>query len=194
MRKQLQVIKADGSVEEYLHTKIWATLNHAFDSIGQSDSYMTEQLADVVTYYLYHTHNKMQVRSSEILAIIKVVLTNTGYEEAAVSLSEHHWERQLKRNRLEVQAWDTNDWANTEELCAASETSDKARWNKSIIVDDLVSRYQLDRQTARAIAAMAEERILAMGLGSVPTALIKQLVLSDTATVLRAQEQLQLVQ
>ena len=194
MRKQLQVIKSDGSTEEYLHTKVWATLNHAFDSVQQSDSYMTEQLADVVTYYLYQHHAKKYVSSNEILAVIKVVLTNTGYDEAAMALSEHHRERRLQRARIEVMEWDIHDWADTEGLRLATENSQRTLWNKSIIVQDLISRYKLPPQTARAIASMAEERILNMGLAAVPSALIKQLVFSDTASVLRAQEQLQLVQ
>lgn len=194
MRKQLQVLKTDGSVEEYLHTKVWATLNHAFDSVNQSDTFMTEQLADVVTYYLYQNQAKKTVPSSEILAVIKVVLTNTGYDEAALALSDHHRERQLQRSRIEVIDWNVDDWSDTQGLCDASETSNRTPWNKSVIIQDLIVRYELAPQTARAIASMAEERILNMGLGTVPSSLIKQLVFSDTAAVLRAQEQLQLVQ
>lgn len=194
MRKQLLVIKADGSPEEYLHTKVWATLNHAFDSISQSDTFTAEQLADVVTYYLYQDHTKREVVSSEILAVIKVVLANTGYEDAALALSEHHRERQLRRNRTEVIAWDIDDWSDTQGLRQATEISERKPWNKSVIVHDLIYRYQLPTQTARAIASMAEERVLNMGLTAIPSTLIKQLVLNDTAAVVRAQEELQLVQ
>ena len=194
MRKQLQVIKVDGSTEEYLHTKVWATLNHAFDSIDQSDSYVTEQLADVVTYYLYQDQTKKQVPSNEILAVIKVVLTNTGYDDAALALSEHHRGRQLRRTRIEVIDWDIQDWSDTQGLRHASEASQRSPWNKSVIIGDLIHRYGITLQTARAIASMTEERILRMDLAAVPSSLIKQLVLSDTASVLRAQEELQLVQ
>jgi len=40
---------------------------------------------------------------------------------------------------------------------------------------------------------MVEEKIFNMGISLVPSSLIKQLVLGDTATVLRAQQQLQTV-
>jgi hypothetical protein len=40
---------------------------------------------------------------------------------------------------------------------------------------------------------MVEEKIFNMGITSVSASLIKQLVLGDTATVLRAQRQLQTV-
>lgn len=194
MRKQLQVVKVDGSMEEYLHTKVWATLNHAFDSIDESDTFMTEQLADVVTYYLYQDPTKKEVPSNEILAVIKVVLTNTGYDEAALALSEHHHDRHIRRTRTEVIDLDIQDWSDTQGLRQATEVSQRSPWNKSIIVDDLITRYGLTLQTARAIASMAEERILNMRLAAVPSGLIKQLVLSDTVSVLRAQDELQLVQ
>ena len=40
---------------------------------------------------------------------------------------------------------------------------------------------------------MVEERILNLGIVQVPTSLIKQLVLNETASVLQAQDQLQMV-
>jgi hypothetical protein len=44
---------------------------------------------------------------------------------------------------------------------------------------------------ARAIASMVEDKIFNMGISLVPTSLIKQLVLNETALVLQAEEQLQ---
>jgi hypothetical protein len=40
------------------------------------------------------------------------------------------------------------------------------------------------------IASMVEEKIFSMGVTLVPASLVKQLVLGDTATVLRAERQL----
>jgi hypothetical protein len=54
-----------------------------------------------------------------------------------------------------------------------------------------VTKYDLCTQTARTIASMVEEKIFNMGISLVPSSLIKQLVLGDTAAVLRAEQQLQ---
>jgi hypothetical protein len=67
------------------------------------------------------------------------------------------------------------------------------RWDKSRIVEHLVSRYNVPRQAARTVASMVEEKILQLGLTVVPLSLIKQLVIADTAAVLRAHRQLQTV-
>ena len=193
MQTQLRIIKADGTIEEYLHTKVMATINNALGEIGRADVDVAEQFAEVVTYFLYHQQNGRNVTSSEVLSMIKVVLATTGYEKAAVALSEHHFERKLKRSRVEVVLVDIRELADAEFLVGAEGPACRSRWDKSRIVEDLVAEHGLCRQTARMIAAMVEEKVFNMGITRVPSSLIKQLVLGDAAAVLHAQEQLQTV-
>jgi len=190
---QLKVIKADGSVEEYLHTKVIGTIGNALADVDHADICTAEQLAEVVTYFLYHEQNRHSATSGEIFSIVKAVLTATNYQEAAIALSEHYFERKLKRFRVEVVSVDVQELADAEMLCKPEELGQRSCWNKSRIVNDLVTKYDISRQTARTIASMVEEKIFSMGVTLVPTSLIKQLVLGDTAAVLRAQQQLQMV-
>jgi len=191
MRTQLKVIKVDGSIEEYSHTKVMGTINNALCRIGQADVYIAEQLAEVVTYFLYHRENRRTATSSEILSIIKAALSAISYDEAAGELSEHHFQRRLKRSRTEVVSIDIQELTDAELLTDAEATNNTCRWDKSRIVEDLVTKYDLRTQTARTIASMVEEKIFNTGINLVPSSLIKQLVLGDTAAVLRAQQQLQ---
>jgi len=193
IQTQLKVIKADGSVEEYLHTKVMGTINNALGEVNQANIDIAEQFAEVVTFFLYNQYNRRTVTSGDVFSMIKVALAATGYEDAAIALSEHHFERKLKRSRIEVVPIDVQDLADAELLAGAEESSGKSRWDKSIIVEDLVSKKGISRQTARTIAAMVEEKVFNVGMTVVPSSLIKQYVLSDTATVLRAQEELQTV-
>ena len=188
---QLKVIKADGSVEEYLHTKVIGTISNVLGKTGQADICIAEQFAEVVTYFLYHEQNRRSVTSSEILSMIKAILTATGNEEAAIVLSEHHFERKLKRSRIEVVSIDIQELTDAALLAEPEQSQSRSRWDKSTIVRDLVARHNLCRQTARTIASMVEEKILSTGITLVPASLIKQLVLGDAAAVLRAQQQLQ---
>lgn len=191
MKTQLKVRKADGRTEQYLHTKVIGTISKAIERVGFGDIYITEELAEVVTYYLYHKQDKTTITSSEILSIVKVVLTATGYEDVAITLNDYHFQRKLQRNRIEVVALDVGELADAELIC--HDDNLRSSWNKSIIVNDLVERHGVGYQTARTIASMVEEKILNMGVRLVSTSLIKQLVLADTAAVLRAQQQLQIV-
>jgi transcriptional regulator NrdR family protein len=191
MRTQLKVIKADGNLEEYSHTKVMGTINNALCTIGQADVYIAEQLAEVVTYFLYHRQNCRTATSSEIFSIIKAALASISYDEAAVGLSEHHFQRRLKRSRTEVVSIDIQELTDAELLAGSEATDSTCRWDKSRIAEHLVTKYELSTPTARTIASMVEEKIFNMGINIVPSSLIKQLVLGDTAAVLRAQQQLQ---
>jgi transcriptional regulator NrdR family protein len=191
MRTQLKVIKADGTLEEYSHTKVMGTINNALFRIGQADVYIAEQLAEVVTYFLYHRQDRRTATSSEIFSIIKATLSAVNYDEAAIGLTEHHFQRRLKRSRTEVVSIDIQELTDAELLTGTDTADHRCRWDKSRIVEDLVIKYDLCTSTARTIASMVEEKIFNMGINLVPSSLIKQLVLGDTATILRAQEQLQ---
>jgi hypothetical protein len=130
------------------------------------------------------------VTSDEIFSIVKAVLTVTGYEDAAVALNEHRYRRQLKRCRGEVVSVDAREMDDADAFYEAQQAAAKSQWSKSRIVSDLVSKQGLFRQTARMIASMVEEKIFNMGVTLVPASLVKQLVLGDTAAVLRAERQL----
>ena len=108
-------------------------------------------------------------------------------------LSEHHFERRLKRSRIQVVSVDIQELADAEVLCNAEDLGHSSRWDKSRIVEDLITKYGLCRQTARTVASMVEQKISSMGLTLVPASLVKQLVLGDTAAVLQAEQQLQTV-
>jgi transcriptional regulator NrdR family protein len=187
---QFKVIKADGATEDYLHTKVLAAINNALGAVGQLDVEVAEELAEAVTYFLHSRHGLPIVTSGEILSMIKAVLTATNYENAALALSEHHFERKLKRSRVEVVSVDLQQLADVEALCKDKQLHNRSRWDKSQIINDLITKYNIDRRIARTIASMVEEKILNLGITFVPVGLIKQLVIRDTAAVLHAEQQL----
>jgi hypothetical protein len=193
IQTQLKVIKADGCIEEYLHTKVMGSINNALGEVGQANIDIAEQFAEVVTFFLYNQYNRRTVTSGDIFSMIKVVLSATGYEDAAVTLSEHHYRRRLNRSRIEVIPIDIQDLNDAELMADVAQSIGSSRWDKSRIVEDLVAEQSICRQSARTIAAMVEEKVFKVGMTLVPTSLIKQLVLSDTAIVLQAQRQLQTV-
>jgi len=183
---QLRVIKADGSTEEYLHTKIIGAINSALVSVGEPNIFVAERLAESITYFLYNDQHRRKVAASEVFSMVQVVLAATSYEDAAAALKDYQYRRQLCRRRIEVVDEDEAETM-SDGPCELQEVS---RWEKSRIVSDLMTKRKLDRQTARAVAAMVEEKILKIGLCRVSSALIKQLVLADTAAMVRAGEQL----
>ncbi len=190
MNRQLQVIKTDGTTEEYIHTKVIGTINNAFSGVGRPDIAMAEDLAEVVTYYLYHQQDRRQVSSSEILTMIKAVLASTGHEVAAAALGDHAVERRLRRARTEVLALDVLAFADLEQLNQTRQSAARIAWDKGRIVRDLTAESGIPRQMARAVAATVEERVFNMGMTLVPRSLVKQLVLGEAAAMLQAMKDL----
>ena len=186
----LQVVKSDGTVEGYLHTKVMGTINSALAEVYQAEICVAEELAEVVTYYLYNKMGRATVRSEEIFSVVKGILSGVGFDDAAEILAEHQLQRRLKRNRVEVVYGRANVFDGAKR---ANISSGKARWDKGRIVSDLLAEYDVDFQTARVIAGLVEEKVFNMGLSVVSSSLIKQLVLNEAAIVLEAQRQLESV-
>jgi len=187
---QLKVVKADGTIEEYFHTKVIGTICNVFAKTELADMDTAQELAEVVTYYLYQRSKTNTVTSGEILSIIQAALADTGYQDAATKLSECHYKRKLQRTRTEVAAVDIKKLSDADQLYQ-TQLDNRTSWNKSEIVNNLVEKHNLSKKTARTIASIVEEKLFSMKLQIIPTGLIKQLMLSETAAVLRAEKQLQ---
>jgi transcriptional regulator NrdR family protein len=166
---QLKVIKTDGTMEDYLHTKVLGTISNALGGCDQEGAFVAEQLADAITFYLYNKHTDGTVSTSEIYYMIQAMLTSTGYEQASLMLNNYHFTREITRKRIEVIYSDGT----------------LNPWNKSFISTALETSG-LDHQFARAIASMVEEKILRIGLSKVPASLIRQLVEIETQAMLQA--------
>jgi hypothetical protein len=120
------------------------------------------------------------------------VLVATGYEEAALALSQHSVERRLMRARTEVLALDLAEFSDAEKLYETRQSAPRTPWDKAQIVRDLTTRLGISHHIARAVASAVEEKVLRMEMTAVPLSLIKQLVLGETATLLRAEQELQM--
>ncbi len=182
---QLKVIKADGSLEDYLHTKVIGTLSNALGLVDDMNIFAAEQFAEAITFYLYKKRRLPRVSSEEIHLMVLAALEATGYGHAGQALKEHRLSRRLRRGRVEVV-----DEGGLPGGHAAQTTS---RWDKSRVVGHLVRLERVDRQIARAIAASVEEKILGLNMSRVPGTLVRQLVVADTEAMLAAQRQLQMV-
>jgi hypothetical protein len=201
----LEVLKADGSIEEYLHTKVMATISNALDAAGVSDIDKAQDLAEVITYYLYNDNQEMPfqhpnstpqtgkrvIDSIEIFSIIKATLVSTGFEQAAVALEEHYYKRKMNRSRIEVVGIDINNLDDAELFYSDIQQNAVSRWNKSRIAGWLINKQGFDRLSARAIASIVEQKVFKLELTRLSASLIKQLVLSETAVMKRAMRQLQ---
>ncbi|MBL7215826.1 MAG: hypothetical protein ISS71_09130 [Phycisphaerae bacterium] len=176
---QIRILKSDGQIEPYLHTKVLGSFNHALSHTGDC-LYVAEQMAEAVTFYLYRQVQHGNLSTDEIHQMILTVLESMGYARAAAALNEHRLKRKLQRKRIDV----------IDDVARQHQVTLSTHWDKTCIVRDLISHHNMDRFLARAIASAVEEKILNMGVTKVRKSLIHQLVIADTESMLEANRQL----
>lgn len=176
---QLKVMKSDGTIEKYKHTKVLGSLNNALVMTDQANVFAAEQFAEAITYYFYKEKEAAVISTDEIHLMVQSVLAATGYENAAAAINEHRLTRRMKRNRIDV-------------VCSNGRTSGQPweRWDKSRIVQKLVYEDGLETDLARTIASCVEEKVLNLGVSRVSTRLIGELVDTERAAMQFAEEQL----
>lgn len=180
----VKVIKSDGAVEEYLHTKVLLSVTNALEAACEWDGDVAQELAGAVTTHIYE-RSERHIRSSEILSMILEVLRATGFDEAAARFEEHHHSRNLGRRRTEVVDAELSDAAGAESIHTAQEVS---RWSKNAVAEHIMRKYGLERDCARAAAGRVEEKVLAMGMSRVWSGLVRQLAAAEAAAVIKARE------
>ena len=183
----VRVMKTDGGVEEYLHTKVLLCISNALGGVREWDVATAQKLAEAVTTFIYGQKEE-QITSQKIREMIELVLVETGYGDAAVALSENHRRRTLARNRTEVVEAEVCELGDAEAVAAGALAP--RQWSKSRIAEHIKSSYGLEHQAARAAAGRTEEKVLALGMTRVWSGLVRQIVMAETATMLRAEKHL----
>ena len=169
---QIQVLKADGSAEPYLHTKVLGTLHRAMAAVEPNCLETAQMLSDTVTYFLYRHSESKTLTTDQIHQMMLTVLDGAGFEAASERLNAHRLNRRLQRRRIEVI------------------DSDCPVWDKGCIVRDLMEQYCLERPLARAIAGAVEEKVLRMDVLRLRKATIGHLVIADMENLLEAHDRL----
>jgi hypothetical protein len=183
----VMVQKADGGVEEYLHTKVLLCMSNALCAVGEFETDIAQRLAEAVTAFIY-AMDRGRIASGEILSMVKLVLAETGRAEAAAELQEHHRRRSLSRTRTEVVEAELLEIRDADMMSAA--TTGMRQWSKGRVASQVMEMFGLERQAARAVAGRVEERVLAMGISRAWSGLVRQLILSEAAATMRAEANL----
>ena len=177
---QIRILKSDGTIEPYLHTKVLGTFHYALALTGSESLYAAEQMAEAVTFYLYRQVSSGTLNTDQIHQMVMDVLSSTGYASASEALSDYRLSRKLKRKRIDV----ITDVKENPNMTMST------HWDKTRIAEDLMNSHNVDRLLARAIASSVEEKILNLGVTKVRKSLIHQLVISDMESMLDAHRQL----
>jgi hypothetical protein len=175
---QLQVIKKDGTAEQYMHTKVLGTFNNVLDAVGKTNIIAAEQFAEAVTFHLYHNNESSNIKSEDICELVIMVLNETGYCDAAETLAEYRRYRTLQRARIEIVSrnYDGSILVTV--------------WNKSDVVKTLVNQYHLEYLLARVVASAVEEKVFNLNMRRIDEKLLEHLLIAETEMVIEAEKEL----
>lgn len=166
-----RIRKRDGSVAVYDAGKLERSIQKAARAAGQDPSTLAPDLAEVVTTFLSNHFGRRTPTSRDIRRLVQKVLLESGYPAVAESYTRF---RKSGKGRHDLT---TGDLFPQDLIVITGGTRDESnRWSRGRIVEALVREADLDAETAGAIAARVEEKILALKMRRVSTTLVREFV------------------
>jgi len=174
------VRKRDGRVVPYDESKVADAIFKAAAAVGGHDRELAEELAAAVTLVLEQRFDAPDAIPTveDVGDTIERVLIQTGHPTTAKAFILYRERRRRIRETLKVRK-QRSLFANSTDLSllVAPTTRDQVHpWNKRRIVEQLIAEAELSEKTAEEIADAVEDRILASGLKSISTDMIRELV------------------
>jgi hypothetical protein len=162
------VRKRDGAIEPFAKSKIADCLQAVLATSGEGSKDVASDLADAVSAFVAATRREHPYRSSQVAALLRRVLQETGHPRAAELLGQHARERDRMRRSVSVLAWK-----------ASVGRIVPRRWNKTVLTNRLQKEFDLEYVVARMIAARVERTVLTLDMRHVTGGLVRELASNE---------------
>lgn len=162
---RVQIVKRDGSVEEFQFAKLRRCLAAAMKACSYDIRY-ADALTRAVSMHLEEWTESKPPSSDYVFRCVKTVLDETGLGDVAGELSRHRRQRAVHRRRISI-------------LDDASADGRTVNWSKSAVATVLADRHQMAAGTARILASEIESRVFAVGYQLVTARLLDALIRNE---------------
>ena len=196
--------KRDGMVVPFSREKIVRAISRAAEEVQRRDhvevgASMPEQMADLVIQQLsdprseYHVAGDEQGRRiphiEDMQDLIEIVLAEQGYAPIVAAYKRFRKHRQLARERIRVRnAQRAAEGGKPVDLTDASmlmvesvARGNSLPWDRRELIDTLVRHTDLNGEVALNVAKTVENQIIASGMRSVESTLIRELLNNELA-------------
>ena len=196
--------KRDGMVVPFRRDKVMLAISRAAEEVNRRDHVevsgtMPEQMADLVIQQLsdprseYHVSPDEQGRRiphiEDMQDLIEIVLAEQGYAPIVAAYKRFRKHRQLARERIRVrshrQARNADkpvDLTDASMLLVESVARGSTMpWDRKELIDTLKQHTDLNEEVALNIAKTVENQVIASGMGSVDSTLIRELLNNELA-------------
>ena len=196
--------KRDGMVVPFRRDKIVQAIFRAADEVRRRDHVevgetMPEQMADLVVQQLsdprseYHVsaddHGRRIPHIEDMQDLIEIVLAEQGYAPIVAAFKRFRKHRQLARERIRVRNHSRRsggekpvDLTDASMLLVESVARGSTMpWDRKELVRTLVQHTDLNEEIALNIAKTVENQVIASGMSSVDSTLIRELLNNELA-------------
>ena len=196
--------KRDGMVVPFRRDKVMLAISRAAEEVNRRDHVevsgtMPEQMADLVIQQLsdprseYHVSPDEQGRRiphiEDMQDLIEIVLAEQGYAPIVAAYKRFRKHRQLARERIRVrshrQARNADkpvDLTDASMLLVESVARGSTMpWDRKELIDTLKQHTDLNEEVALNIAKTVENQVIASGMSSVDSTLIRELLNNELA-------------
>ena len=187
--------KRDGMVVPFRREKIIHAITGAADEVRRRDHLefgeaMPEKMADLVIGQLNNPESEYHVGADadgkripqieDVQDLIEIVLAEQGYAPIVAAYKRFRKQRQLARERIRVRTAKGEGEERPVDLTDASlllvERSERGNarpWDRKELMDTLLAHTDLNAEVARNIAKSVENQVIASGLKSVDSTLVR---------------------
>ena len=196
--------KRDGMVVPFRRDKISQAIYRAADEVRRRDHVevgetMPEQMADLVIQQLSDPRSEYYVSADaqgrriphleDMQDLIEIVLAEQGYAPIVAAYKRFRKHRQLARERIRVRNQHKReggdkpvDLTDASMLLVESVARGSTMpWDRKELIDTLVRHTDLNEEVALNIAKTVENQVIASGMGSVDSTLIRELLNNELA-------------
>ena len=196
--------KRDGLVVPFRRDKIAQAIFRAADEVRRRDHVevgetMPEQMADLVIQQLSDPRSEYYVSADaqgrriphieDMQDLIEIVLAEQGYAPIVAAYKRFRKHRQLARERIRVRNQHKReggdkpvDLTDASMLLVESVARGSTMpWDRKELINTLVRHTDLNEEVALNIAKTVENQVIASGLGSVDSTLIRELLNNELA-------------
>jgi anaerobic ribonucleoside-triphosphate reductase len=186
--------KRDGSVVPFRRSKIETAITRASEAVARVEGcpvdpslpvratdLVIQQMNDQASafFVLPDEHGKKTPRIEDVQDVVEIVLSELGCNTIVATYKRYRKQREVARERIRVRdsKRSVNDVTDASLLLVESATSNVTLpWDRKRIVAQLVDSVGLHLETATSVAKAVENHIIATGVKTVNTTLIRELV------------------
>lgn len=193
--------KRNGMIVSFRVDKIQAAVEKAADTVSRKKDVPFESgLGEKITrrvmeeldnplceYYVHPDENGKRVPEIEdVQDMVEIILSEEGYAEILSAYKRYRKQRDAARRSIEVRSGknggDGVDVTDASLLLVHSVNRNESRpWDRSRIVEQLVSETDLSAEVAISVAKEVENQIISSSVKAVSTTLIRELVNNELA-------------